>query len=47
MLHLEFAPPANAAILSALSVMPGTPGRLRPIRIAAREEPSTDTQGRL
>ncbi|MGB9609917.1 MAG: malectin domain-containing carbohydrate-binding protein [Bryobacteraceae bacterium] len=47
MLHLDFAPLANAAILSALSVMPGTPGRLRPIRIAAREEPYTDTQGRL
>jgi len=47
MLHLEFGPLAGPAVLSALSIVPGTPGRLRPIRIAAREEPYTDAAGRV
>lgn len=44
-LHLAFTPLGGAPLLSALSIVPGTPGRLRPIRIAAREEPYTDSQG--
>lgn len=45
-LHLAFTPVGNAPpLLSALSLVPGTPGRLRPIRIAAREEPYTDSSG--
>jgi len=47
LLHLEFSPLAGPAVLSALSIVPGTPGRLRPIRIAAREEPYTDSAGRV
>ncbi|MGQ9916747.1 MAG: malectin domain-containing carbohydrate-binding protein [Bryobacteraceae bacterium] len=44
-LHLAFTPLGDAPLLSALSVVPGTPGRLRPIRIAAREEPYRDSAG--
>ncbi len=44
-LHLAFTAIGNAPLLSALSVAPGTPGRLRPIRIAAREEPYRDSAG--
>ncbi len=44
-LHVAFTPLGNAPLLSALSVVPGTPGRLRPIRIAAREEPYRDSSG--
>lgn len=47
LLHLEFQPVSASAVLSALSVVPGTPGRLRPIRIAAREEPYTDSDGHV
>lgn len=47
LLHLDFEPVSSSAVLSALSVMPGTPGRLRPIRIAAREEPYTDSEGHV
>lgn len=46
-LHVQFAPLSNAAVLSALALIPGTPGRLRPIRIAAREEPYTDSEGHV
>lgn len=44
-LHLAFTPLGRAPLLAALSIVPGTPGRLRPIRIAAREEPYTDSSG--
>lgn len=44
-LHLAFTPLGNTPLLSALSIVPGTPGRLRPIRIAAREEPYRDSAG--
>lgn len=44
-LHVAFTPLGNAPLLSALSVVPGTAGRLRPIRIAAREEPYRDSSG--
>lgn len=44
-LHLAFTPLGGTPLLSALSILPGTPGRLRPIRIAAREEPYTDSSG--
>jgi hypothetical protein len=44
-LHLALTPLSGAPLLSALSIVPGTPGRLRPIRIAAREDPYTDSSG--
>ncbi|MCS7041320.1 MAG: malectin [Bryobacteraceae bacterium] len=46
-LHLEFRPISSSALLAALSVVPGTSGRLRPIRIAAREEPYKDSEGHV
>ncbi|MBL0155653.1 MAG: hypothetical protein IPP47_00870 [Bryobacterales bacterium] len=46
-LTLDFKPNSNSAVVSAISVIAGTAGRLRPIRIAAREEPYTDSTGRL
>ena len=46
-LHLRFEPQTNPAILSAIEITPGTPGRLRPIRMVSREHPFTDKQGRL
>ncbi|HEY3443166.1 MAG TPA: malectin domain-containing carbohydrate-binding protein [Paludibaculum sp.] len=46
-LTIDFKPNSNSAVVSAISVIAGTAGRLRPIRIAAREEPYTDSAGRL
>ena len=46
-LRLQFADRRSGALLNAILLTPGIPGRLRPIRIAAREEAYTDTQGRL
>jgi hypothetical protein len=45
-LHLKFEPKTNPAIVSAIEITPGTPGRLRPIRLVSREHPYTDRQGR-
>ena len=45
-LHLEYKPVVNAAFLNAIEIAPGTPGRLRPIRIVARDQPYTDKLGR-
>jgi hypothetical protein len=45
-LHLKFEPQTNPAIVSAIEITPGTPGKLRPIRIVSREHPYTDKQGR-
>ena len=46
-LTLDFKPLSNPAVLSGISVIAGTAGRLRPIRIATREEPYTDSAGHL
>jgi hypothetical protein len=46
-LTLEFVTMANPALLQGIEIQPGTPGRIRPIRVAAREEPYTDTAGRV
>ena len=45
-LHLRFIPLTGLAMVSAIEIMPGVPGRLRPIRIVSREHPYTDKQGR-
>jgi hypothetical protein len=45
-LHLKFEPKTNPAIVSAIEITPGTPGKLRPIRLVSREHPYTDKQGR-
>ncbi len=46
-LHLRFDPKTNPAMVSAIEIMPGTRGRLRPIRIVSREHPYTDQAGRI
>jgi hypothetical protein len=46
-LHLQFDPVTNVAFLNGIEITPGTPNRLRPIRIVARDHPYTDKQGRV
>ena len=46
-LTIDFKPQNAAALVSGIAVIAGTAGRLRPIRIATREEPYTDSTGRL
>jgi len=46
-LKLEFVNRRSGALLNAIVLTPGTPGRLRPIRIAAREEPYMNSTGIL
>jgi hypothetical protein len=45
-LHLKFEPGNNPAMVSAIEVTPGTPGKLLPIRLVSRDLPYTDNQGR-
>ena len=49
-LHLEFAPQPwgkQPALLSGIEILPGTPGRMRPVRIAAGGASYWDRAGRL
>jgi len=46
-LHLKFEPSSNPAFLNALEITPGTPGKLRPIRMVSRDHAYTDKQGRV
>jgi Malectin domain len=45
-LHLQFVPFRDEPMLSALEILPSTPGRTRPIRIIAQDNPYTDHEGR-
>ncbi len=45
-IHLRFDPQINPAMVSAIEIAPGIPGRMRPIRIVSRDHPYTDKQGR-
>ncbi len=45
LLHLDFLPGPNRPFISAIEVTPGTPGKLKPIRICARTQGFVD-QGR-
>lgn len=45
-LHLKFEPSTNPAMVSAIEITPGTPGRMAPIRMVSRDHPYTDTEGR-
>ncbi len=45
-LHLRFTSVADMASLNGIEILPGTPGRLRPIRIAAGGRSFTDRAGR-
>ena len=45
-LHLKFEPSTNPAMVSAIEITPGTPGRMAPIRMVSRDHPYTDKEGR-
>ena len=45
-LHLKFEPISHSAMVSAIEITPGTPGRMVPIRLISREHPYTDKDGR-
>ena len=45
-LHLRFEPFTNPALLCAIEISPGTPGRLRPIRMVSLDRVYTDKDGR-
>ena len=45
-LHLKFVPYRDEPMLSALEILPSTPGKTQPIRIIARDNPYTDHEGR-
>jgi Malectin domain len=46
-LHLQFEGVISGAILNAIELTPGTPGRLRPIRIVAADHSYTDKRGNV
>jgi hypothetical protein len=45
-LHLKFEAGTNPAFLNAIEVIPGMPGKMRPVRIVARDRGFTDKSGR-
>jgi hypothetical protein len=48
MLHIQFSGLVNSVpFLNALEVMPGIPGKMRPVRIVARPRNYTDQQGQV
>jgi len=46
-LHLKFEPFTNPPLLNAIEIVPGTPGRLRPIRMLSADRAYVDRQGRV
>jgi Malectin domain len=46
-LHLKFEPFSNPPQLSAIEIVPGTPGKLRPIRMLALDRVYVDKSGRV
>ena len=46
-LHLRFLHRVRDAFVNAIEVVPGLPGRLRPVRIAMRDQSYTDKKGNL
>ena len=46
-LHLKFEPFTNPPLLSAIEIVPGTPGKLRPIRMLSLDRVYVDKQGRV
>lgn len=45
-LHLKFVPFRDEPMLSALEILPSTPGKTQPVRIVAQDNPYTDHEGR-
>ena len=46
-LHLKFEPFSNPPLLNAIEIVPGTPGRLRPIRMISLDSAYVDRLGRV
>ncbi len=46
-LHLAFEPLTGPAFLNALALLPGSPGRVHPLRIVTQSSPVTDSDGRV
>ncbi len=46
-LHLKFEPSTNPPLLSAIEIVPGTQGKLRPIRILSLDRVYVDKEGRV
>lgn len=46
-LHLKFRSVRDRPILNALELVPGTPGRMLPLRMIVGEQSYTDSQGRI
>jgi Malectin domain len=46
-LHISFEPSGNSPLLCAIEIAPGTPGRLRPIRMISLDRVYVDKQGRV
>jgi hypothetical protein len=45
-LHLQFTPVSNMPVLSGIEITPGTPGRMRELRMVAQEHGYRDSEGR-
>ena len=45
--HLRFEPFSNPPLLSAIEIAPGTPGKLRPLRMLSLDRVYVDKQGRV
>lgn len=46
-LHLKFEPKTNPAFLNGIEIVPGIPGRMRPIRMVARSRGLSDQSGQF
>jgi hypothetical protein len=47
MLHVQFGPTNNVPFLNALEIVPGIPGKMRPVRIVTRARNYTDRRGQV
>lgn len=47
LLHLKFTSFMNKAHVTAIEILPGTPGKMRPVRIVASPDPLIDSRGAL
>jgi len=43
--HLDFVPAAERPFISAIELIPGTPGKMKPIRLSARKSDFVDSDG--
>jgi hypothetical protein len=45
--HIKFEPFSNPPLLNAIEIVPGTPGKLRPLRMLSLDRVYVDKQGRV